>query len=317
MASPTRVQGPAWSDASGWGGFPYWSTIRLADVNGDGRADLCARAAAGLRCHFSQGQSFGEAVVVADLSDAAGWDDSSNFLSLRVGDIDGDRAQDLCLRANAGMLCYRWNGSSFDSIDGPDWSDADGWNKPEYLHTIQLGDMNADGKADLCGRHADGWRCHPSTGSGFGTPIALAEFTDAGGWAAERYYATILFGGPSCIAHEETCNGEDDDCDGEVDEGACLPEGGAGSSGTGGASGGGAEGGGQAGTAQGGSGDAGSGQGGSSSAGSAGSSGKSPESWGDTSSNESGCGCRTAGMDRAGGWTLLLLLPLARRRRRQ
>jgi hypothetical protein len=218
---PTRVQGPGWSDAGGWGGFPYWSTIRLVDVNGDGRDDLCARDSAGLRCHFSQGTAFAEAVDVAPLSDESGWNDTSNFLSLRTGDLDGDGAQDLCLRANAGILCYRWGGTSFVSVEGPGWSDGDGWNQPQYYNTIQMGDIDGDGKDDLCGRHVDGWRCHPSTGSGFGAAVALAEFTDAGGWGAAKYYSTILLGGPACVPSEEICNGKDDDCDGHVDEQAC------------------------------------------------------------------------------------------------
>ena len=276
---PTRVQGPAWSDSSGWGGFPYWSTIRLVDVNGDGRADLCARAVAGLRCHFSEGQAFGDPVDVAELSDATGWNDPSNFLSLRTGDIDGDGAQDLCIRANAGVRCYRWDGNGFVSVEGPAWSDADGWNEPQYFHTIRMGDMNGDGRDDLCGRQADGWRCHPSTGTGFGDPIALSEFTDAGGWSAGKYYATILFGGPTCVPVPEACNGVDDDCDGDVDE-DCVT-GGGGAAGTGGTTGGG-------GTAT----------GGASSAGASGAVGPGSEYWRQSPSDE-GCGCRTAGGSRS------------------
>jgi MYXO-CTERM domain-containing protein len=238
-----KVTGPAWSDESGWGAMQYWSTIRLADVNGDGRADLCARAAAGLRCHFSEGNSFGDAVEVAALADESGWADPSNYLTLRTGDVDGDGAQDLCIRANAKVICYVWRGDGFESFDGPAWSDGDGWDKPQYFHTIQLGDMNGDGKADLCGRHEAGWRCHPSTGSGFGDAIALEEFTDVGGWAADRYYATILLGGPACIPTQETCNGKDDDCDGEIDEDGVCDVGPGGTGGTGGAGGSGAGGG--------------------------------------------------------------------------
>ena len=302
---PTLVTGPAWSDASGWSGMQYWSTIRLADVNGDGRADLCARDSAGLRCYFSEGDSFADAIEVGALSDASGWDDPSNFLTLRTGDVDGDRAQDLCIRANVKMLCYKWNGTTFESFDGPAWTDDDGWNQPQYFHTIQLGDMNGDGLADLCGRHVTGWRCHPSTGSGFGAEVALDEFTDAGGWSADRYYATILLGGPLCVAHEETCNGEDDDCDGEVDEG-CLPDGGTGgSAGTGGSGGSGTSG--SAGWSE-----VGGAAGAAASAGAA-------SIHGDDSSEASGCACRAAGRMGASYSALLLAagfgVSLLRRRR--
>ena len=232
---PTRVDGPGWSDASGWGHYRYWSTIRLADVNGDGRADLCARDSMGLKCHMSSGSSFGDAVEVAALSDESGWNDPSNFLSLRTGDVNNDGAQDLCIRANAGIHCYLFDGDGFASIEGPDWSDTDGWNEPQYFHTIQMGDLNGDGMADLCARHADGWRCHPSTGDGFGGAVTLDEFTDGGGWGDAKYHGTVLFGGPGCVPSQEICNDLDDDCDGEVDEGdVCSSSPGVGTGGAGG-----------------------------------------------------------------------------------
>ncbi len=276
---PTKVPGPGWSDAGGWGGFQYWSTIRLVDVNGDGKDDLCARDSQGLRCHFSDGKSFAEAIEVGALSDASGWNDASNFLTLRTGDLDGNGSQDLCIRANAKLICYRWDGAAFQSFDGPAWSDADGWNKDEYFHTIQMGDMNGDGKADLCARHVAGWRCHPSTGTGFGEAVSLSEFTDAGGWGTAKYFATILFGGPSCVSETETCNGKDDDCDGEIDEGAC-PSGDSGAAGTG--------------------------QGGAGQAGKAGN-----PSWAGAADDDSGCGCRAAGGSRSSGLAALTLLGLA------
>ena len=302
---PTRVQGPGWSDTSGWGKYQYWSTIRLVDVNGDRRADLCGRAAAGLRCHLSEGQSFGDAIEVAALSDDSGWNDPSNFLTLRTGDVDGNGTQDLCLRANARVHCYLWSGSAFEAIEGPAWADADGWKEPKYFHSIQLADMNGDGMADLCGRHVDGWRCHPSTGSGFGDAVTLDEFTDAGGWGASKYGATLFMGGPRCVPKEEVCNGQDDDCDGQVDEGGVCDGagGGAGSGGTGGISGTG-------------------GQSEWPSAGGAGAAGKGhgADYW-STPSQDEGCGCRT---DRSrtsrgalSGWVGLALAGLILRRARR
>jgi subtilisin family serine protease len=40
----TKLTGPNYSDAQGWGSSPAnYETIQLADVNGDGKADVCAR----------------------------------------------------------------------------------------------------------------------------------------------------------------------------------------------------------------------------------------------------------------------------------
>ncbi len=192
---PTRVAGPDWSDAAGFDAMARWSTIRLADVNGDGKADACARTGEALECHFSDGEAFGPAVRVAALSDASGWADPSNYGTLRVGDVDGDGAQDLCLRANAKVLCYRWTGSAFAAFDGPSWSDADGWDAPMHWNTLALGDVDGDHRADLCARAAAGWTCAPSTGAGFGPSFTLEEFTNAGGWDAPQYAGTLQLGG--------------------------------------------------------------------------------------------------------------------------
>jgi uncharacterized protein (TIGR03382 family) len=65
--------GPALSDASGWGAFEYFSTIRFADVDADGRDDVCARSAAGLHCWLSDGNGFPTRVDGPAWSDAAGF----------------------------------------------------------------------------------------------------------------------------------------------------------------------------------------------------------------------------------------------------
>ncbi|AKF08741.1 N-acetylmuramoyl-L-alanine amidase [Sandaracinus amylolyticus] len=215
---PTRVEGPRWADAVGWGDRRYWSTIRLADVNGDGRDDVCARSASDLRCVLASDEGFGETRIVAPLADASGWDDVSNYATIVVGDVNGDRVEDLCARSNAELACYAWDGEAFARIAGPAWADESGWSAARYYQTIRMADVDGDGRDDACARAAAGWRCHPSSGDGFGEAIALDDMTDAGGWDAPRYFTTILAAGRACRAMDETCNGRDDDCDGEVDE---------------------------------------------------------------------------------------------------
>ncbi|WP_053234746.1 VCBS repeat domain-containing M23 family metallopeptidase [Sandaracinus amylolyticus] len=217
---PTRVAGPEWSDALGWGAMRFWSTMRLADFDGDGRADLCARSSTDLRCARSTGTSFEPATIVAPLADESGWDDLTNYATLRVGDIDADGADDLCVRSNVGIECYAWNRTEFVRVAGPAWSDESGWSPAKHHQTIRLADVNGDGLEDVCGRAIAGWRCHPSRGDGFGDAIVLDELRDDGSWSEPRYWATILSAGHACRAEMESCNGRDDDCDGEIDEDA-------------------------------------------------------------------------------------------------
>ena len=49
------------------------------------------------------------------------------------------------------------------------FSDANGWNVENKYATIRLVDVNNDGKADICGRYIDGYRCSLSHSLGFPT----------------------------------------------------------------------------------------------------------------------------------------------------
>lgn len=194
----TAIAGPPLADEAGWDEPRYFSTIRLADVTGDGLDDLCARAAAGLRCWPSTGAGFGPVITSGAFADAAGFADPSRYPTLRFGDVDGDGRADACGRGEAGMECWLASEGGFSGpIAGPEWSDAKGWSKAPYWATIRLGDVDGDGRADLCGRAAAGFRCHLSTGTGFGEAIGGAEgaiLADADDGAAPAVYSTIRLG---------------------------------------------------------------------------------------------------------------------------
>jgi hypothetical protein len=192
----SRVAGPPWSDERGWGELRYWSTIRLADVDGDGRADLCARSADGFLCHLSLGSGFGGAVVGPPLSDEAGWGRREYYSTIRMGDVDGDGAADACARSGEGVLCWLWTGTGFGRfVVGPALSDEAGWNRQPYYRTIRLADVTGDERADLCARDAEGVRCWVSDGGAFPTAIPGPAWSDAEGWSEPSYYATIRLAG--------------------------------------------------------------------------------------------------------------------------
>jgi hypothetical protein len=189
---PTRIDGPELSDASGWNAPEYYGTIRLADVDGDGKDDLCARSASDFRCYPATGSGFGAPFGVKELSNAAGFDQPRYYGTIRMGDVDGDGRADVCARAAAGMRCWlAMDGAFSAAIDGPAWSDAGGWGELQFWSTIRLADVDGDGRADLCGRAAAGFRCHLSTGSGFSEAIPGPEWSDAKGWSRHKYYSTI------------------------------------------------------------------------------------------------------------------------------
>jgi hypothetical protein len=190
------VEGPGLSDDSGWDGIDHWSTLRLADVTGDGLDDLCARAGAGFRCWPSTGSGFDDAITMDDLSDDLGWTAPRYFGSIRMGDLDGDGRDDLCARGGAQVYCWRATGEAFEAVEGtPAWSDDAGWDEVASWSTIRMVDIDGDGMDDLCGRAPEGFVCHLATGSGtsvvFGEPIEGPELSDASGWGDHSNYATI------------------------------------------------------------------------------------------------------------------------------
>jgi hypothetical protein len=70
----------------------------LADVDGDGRADLCGLAASGVSCARGQGHGFGPALPLAPVATAA--DDPQ----LVLGDLDGDGHADACVAPGDGSI---------------------------------------------------------------------------------------------------------------------------------------------------------------------------------------------------------------------
>lgn len=177
------IDGPALSDATGWGGLAYAPTLQLADVTGDGRADLCGRAAAGLRCWPSTGTGFGPAWEGPAWSDAAGFDAPGQSGTLRFGDLDGDGRSDACIRSAAGLRCTLAGPSGFGpELAGPAWSDDAGFGEAARWSSVALVPLDGDGRHAACARGADGVGCAHLTGGSFEAPAPGPALTAATGW---------------------------------------------------------------------------------------------------------------------------------------
>ena len=198
-AFSTLIEGPAWTDAAGWAASKYWRTIRLTDVNGDGRADLCARTARDFRCHLSTGRAFGRAMVGPPLANDQGWGDISNFETIRLADIDGDGDRDLCARGDLGITCWPFTHDDFGAaMRTTRFSDASGWAPERFHSTIHFADLDGDGRADLCARASAGLRCALTTTTAalFGDNLVGPAWSDASGHNTLATYGTLIFGDP-------------------------------------------------------------------------------------------------------------------------
>lgn len=202
-AAQRYSQGTDFSDSDGSTASEagYYGSLRLGDVNGDGKADVCMRKTDGIYCALSLGLSFAPATRFTEgFSDAEGWRAAHYGSTLMLGDINGDGRADLCGRGAYGILCILATARG-DAFFGGSWwsfrgafSNADGWDMSLSLYgSVRLADLDGDGKSDVCGRSPGGLTCSISTGQRFGPLIRIGalEFADGGGWRVDRYGPTL------------------------------------------------------------------------------------------------------------------------------
>ncbi len=144
-----------------WKEAKYSSTFQLADVNGDGKADLVVRGPDGILVSLSTGNGFRHATLwSASFSDASGWGyDASYYGAIRLGDVNGDGMADIIARAKDGMHVLLSNGRVFreDLIWYPSGvTDHSVFSSPYSSTTLQCADINGDHRCDFILRTKDG-----------------------------------------------------------------------------------------------------------------------------------------------------------------
>jgi hypothetical protein len=181
--------GPSLTDESGWSNPAYYSTIQLADVNGDGRQEIVASGPRGLYVFFESDGAWTPADPTAPNGptlDPVTWQNPLYYPSLTCADVDGDGQDEIVARGPGGVLIFHYDlatsnwspNSDQGPANGPPLSDANGWGLPQYALTVRAADVNGDGKAEIMGRQPDGvytYRLSPDGTSWIG---ASAPFPD-------------------------------------------------------------------------------------------------------------------------------------------
>jgi predicted aconitase len=168
----------------------------LADVNGDGMADIVGFGESGVYVSLATGGgSFGSmALALAGFAPSAGGWNSTAQYPRALADVNGDHMADIIGFGDAGVYVSLANGDgSFGSMafalagfapSAGGWSNADRYPR-------ELADVNGDGMADIVGFGESGVYVALATGGGsFGSmSLDVAAFAPlAGGWtSAERY----------------------------------------------------------------------------------------------------------------------------------
>ena len=199
LDSPSPTFQPPWSNANGWNYPQYFATMRVGDVDGDGKAELVGRGADGAQIWWFDTVAatwISLCINQCNWTDANGWGDVSRAQTLRLADVNGDDVCELIARNQTGLEVWQYDPSSGSCqllvANGCNWTDAAGWNQPQYYSTILCADINGDDIAEIIGRGANGievWSC--ANGSWTQLAAGGCNWTDAAGWNQPQYYSTI------------------------------------------------------------------------------------------------------------------------------
>jgi RHS repeat-associated protein len=147
----------------------------MADVNGDGKADVVGFGADGVRVSFSAGDHFEDPRLLVDgygFGNGLGPDNwYVEFHPRMMADVNGDGMADVVGFGYDGVYVSLSTGSGFTPLPKEPWVSNFGYDAGSWHgHPRYMADLNGDGKSDIVGFGDDGVTVSLSTGNGFIAP---------------------------------------------------------------------------------------------------------------------------------------------------
>ena len=130
--------------------------VALGGSTASAQAAGCPNHDAQLNYNCSRGPTY----LIPGLTDLTGWKERSHYRNILVGDIDGDKVDEMVVRSVGGIQVFRWDRTSGQwtqvKVARRILSDAGVWGGRPYYDTIRLGDIDGDGRAELIARSPQG-----------------------------------------------------------------------------------------------------------------------------------------------------------------
>ena len=173
----------------GWTNFSLYPRM-LADVNGDGKADVIGFKDAGAYVSLSTGTGFQNAqLLLSEYGTNQGWTNFGTY-PRAAADINGDGKADIVGFKADGVYVSFSTGTGFSapSLLLSEYGTQQGWTSFD-LYPRMLADVDGDGKADIIGFKSDGVYVSFSTGTGFLSPsLLLRDYGTNQGWSSFDLY---------------------------------------------------------------------------------------------------------------------------------
>jgi uncharacterized protein YkwD len=147
-----------------WNPLVTWVDVKVADLNGDGKADIVGRARDNGQwwAALSTGTTYTNVLVVT-------WSPAVIWTDVNVGDLNGDHKADIVGRVQS-------NGQWWATVSTPSgWQTSlwDTWSPAVTWVDVTLANLTGNGRADLIGRclQSGQWWAGLSTGTAFATRL--------------------------------------------------------------------------------------------------------------------------------------------------
>ena len=182
--------------AQGWSSNDRYARV-MADVNGDGKADIVGFGQVGTLVSLSNGDGTFQSpfLAIANFGVAQGWSSDTTY-HRAVGDVNGDGKADIVGFGQAGVLVSLGNGDgtfAAPQLALGNFNPGNGWTSNDAFPRL-VADINKDGRADIVGFGASATFLSYGLADGsFTSPVAdVGNFTAAQGWSSQSIFPRAI-----------------------------------------------------------------------------------------------------------------------------